>query len=83
MIVAVIKESQPGERRVALVPVQLGERDPRTGELPLKGGLAEGDIILRNPGSTLVDGQKAEFAKAAVSMGAAGASAAPAAAAKP
>jgi membrane fusion protein, multidrug efflux system len=69
--------------RVALVPVQLGERDPRTGELPLKSGLAEGDIILRNPGSTLVDGQKAEFAKAAVSVGVAGASAAPAAAAKP
>jgi membrane fusion protein (multidrug efflux system) len=69
--------------RVTLVPVQLGERDARTGELPLKSGLAEGDIILRNPGSTLVDGQKAEFAKAAVSAGAAGASAAPATAAKP
>ena len=41
------------------------------------------DIILRNPGSSLVDGQKAEFAKAAVAAGAAGASAAPAAAAKP
>lgn len=50
--------------RVALVPVQLGERDARSGELPLKGGLAEGDVILRNPGSTLVDGQKVEFVKA-------------------
>jgi membrane fusion protein (multidrug efflux system) len=69
--------------RLALVAVQLGERDPRTGELPLKSGLAEGDIILRNPGSTLVDGQKVEFAKAAVAAGVAGASAAPAAAAKP
>ncbi len=54
--------------RVALVPVQLGERDPRTGELPLKGGLAEGDQILRNPGSSLVDGQKAEFAKASTTV---------------
>jgi membrane fusion protein, multidrug efflux system len=52
--------------KLARVPVQLGERDARTGELPLKGGLVEGDMILRNPGSTLVDGQKVEFAKAAV-----------------
>jgi membrane fusion protein (multidrug efflux system) len=64
--------------RLALVPVQLGERDARTGELPLKSGLAEGDQILRNPGSTLVDGQKVEFAKATAN-GAAGASAAMAA----
>ncbi len=46
------------------VAVQLGERDARSGELALKGGLDEGDVILRNPGSTLVDGQKVEFAKA-------------------
>jgi membrane fusion protein, multidrug efflux system len=43
--------------------VQLGERDARTGEVALKGGLVEGDVILRNPGSTLVDGQKVEFVK--------------------
>jgi membrane fusion protein (multidrug efflux system) len=63
--------------RLARAAVQVGERDARTGELPLivgkgPGGLAEGDQILRNPGSTLVDGQKVEFVKAA----AAGASAA-------
>lgn len=67
--------------RLALVPVQLGERDPRTGELPLVSGLAEGDQILRNPGSTLVDGQKVEFAKAMLTASAPAASAA--AAAKP
>ena len=44
------------------VAVQLGERDPRTGDYPVKAGVAEGDRILRNPGSTLVDGQKVEFA---------------------
>ena len=52
------------DTRLALVPVQLGERDARSGELPLRGGLAEGDTILRNPGGTLVDGQKIEFATA-------------------
>jgi len=51
-------------QRIARVPVQLGERDARRGEYPLRGGLAEGDRILRNPGATLVDGQKVEFAAA-------------------
>ena len=71
------------DARLALVPVRLGARDPRTGEWPLlpeqgAGGLAEGDLVLRNPGSTLVDGQKVEFAKAMVTA-TAGASAAVAA----
>ncbi len=56
------------DARLALVAVQLGERDARSGEWPFAlgktGGLAEGDVILRNPGSTLVDGQRVEFAKA-------------------
>jgi len=51
--------------RIAKIAVQLGERDARSGEWALKGGVADGDVILRNPGATLVDGQKAEFAKAA------------------
>ncbi|MDH4062602.1 MAG: efflux RND transporter periplasmic adaptor subunit [Aquincola sp.] len=62
--------------RITKVTVQLGERDARTGEFELKGGLADGDLILRNPGATLVDGQRVEFAKAA-----AGAASAPLAAA--
>ena len=45
------------------VPVRLGDRDLRTGELPVLQGLAAGDRILRNPGSTLVDGQQVEWAK--------------------
>jgi membrane fusion protein (multidrug efflux system) len=52
------------DKAIAKVPVQLGERDPRRGEYPLLGGLAEGDKILRNPGSTLVEGQKVEYANA-------------------
>lgn len=50
--------------KLAKVTVQVGERDPRSGDVPLKGGLADGDTILRNPGSALVDGQRVEFAKA-------------------
>ncbi|MCG3190688.1 MAG: Multidrug resistance protein MdtA [Burkholderiaceae bacterium] len=49
------------------VAVRLGERDPRLGEFPVLAGLAAGDRILRAPGSTLVDGQKVEFAAAASS----------------
>lgn len=55
------------DKAIAKVPVQLGERDARRGEYPLRGGLAEGEQILRNPGSTLVDGQKVEFAAAPAS----------------
>lgn len=44
------------------VAVQLGERDPRRGEYPVISGLVEGDRILRAPGTTLVDGQRVEFA---------------------
>ena len=52
------------EGKLAKVQVQLGERDARSGEFVLKGGLNEGDLILRNPGGSLVDGQKVELAKA-------------------
>ena len=53
------------EGRIAKVAVQLGERDERRGEYPVKGGLADGDVILRNPGTTLIEGQQVEFAKPA------------------
>ena len=51
--------------RIGKVAVVLGERDERRGEFPVKSGLADGDVILRNPGSALVDGQKVEFARQA------------------
>jgi membrane fusion protein, multidrug efflux system len=53
--------------RINQVAVQLGARDERSGEFELKGGLANGDVLLRNPGSTLVDGQRVEMAKTAAS----------------
>ncbi len=49
--------------RINKVAVQLGARDERSGEYELKGGLADGDVLLRNPGSALVDGQRVEMAK--------------------
>jgi RND family efflux transporter MFP subunit len=50
------------DRVLNKVPVDLGERDARTGDFPVRGGLAEGDRVLRNPNSALVDGQKIELA---------------------
>lgn len=46
-------------QRVAL---DLGARDERTGQYAVEGGLAEGDTVLRYPGSTLKDGQAAQLA---------------------
>jgi RND family efflux transporter MFP subunit len=54
-----------GAGTVAKVPVKLGPRDLRTGEVPVISGLAAGDRLLRNPGSAPVDGQKFELAKPA------------------
>jgi hypothetical protein len=43
------------------VPLDLGVRDERTGRYAVDGGLAEGDTVLRHPGSTLKDGQAVEL----------------------
>ena len=50
---------------LAKVAVKLGERDARSGAYPVLEGLTAGDRILRKPGSTLVDGQRVEFAPSA------------------
>lgn len=50
---------------VAKVPVRVGVRDARTGEVPVLQGLAAGDRVLRRPGSNLSDGQSVELAAAA------------------
>ena len=57
------------------ISVKLGERDVRRGDYLVLGGLAEGDTILRNPSTTLKDGQKVELRDVAKPSGA-GASAA-------
>jgi len=62
-------------KAVTKVGVQLGERDPRTGDYPVLAGLAAGDRILRRPGSALVDGQPFEFASGGAPAGGASAAA--------
>ena len=42
------------------VALTLGDRDARTGAFALRGGLAEGDKVLRFPNSTLKDGQEVQ-----------------------
>jgi len=58
--------------------VKLGERDARRGTYVLLNGVAEGERILRNPTTTLVDGQAVEMAAAAAPAGASSATAVPA-----
>jgi RND family efflux transporter MFP subunit len=62
-------------RMLSKVEVKLGERDSRSGKVPVRSGLAAGDRVLRNPGSGLVNGQRFEFAvpaEAALASGASG-----------
>ncbi len=44
------------------VALDLGAHDERTGRYVVEAGLAEGDTVLRYPGSTLKDGQAARLA---------------------
>jgi membrane fusion protein (multidrug efflux system) len=46
---------------VKKVNLKLGDRDLRSGDFPVLSGLAAGDRVLRNPGSTLVDGQRSKW----------------------
>jgi membrane fusion protein, multidrug efflux system len=55
---------------LAKVELRVGERDARTGEVPVLSGLAAGDRLLRNPGSGLRDGQSVEFAASVAGAGA-------------
>jgi RND family efflux transporter MFP subunit len=47
------------------VALTLGARDARTGAFAVAKGLADGDTVLRYPGSTLKDGQSAKLADTA------------------
>ena len=61
------------------IDLALGGRDPRSGNFQVLSGLADGDVILRNPSSSYKQGQSAEMV--AAKAPAAGASAASAASA--
>jgi RND family efflux transporter MFP subunit len=45
------------DAKLQKVALTLGDRDARTGSFTLRGGLAEGDKVLRFPNTTLKDGQ--------------------------
>jgi membrane fusion protein (multidrug efflux system) len=52
------------DQTIEKVALSVGDRDPRSGEFVLKGGLAEGDTLLRYPTTTLHNGQPVEMAAA-------------------
>jgi membrane fusion protein, multidrug efflux system len=42
------------------IRINVGDRDPRSGEFALNSGLTQGDQLIRYPTSTLRDGQAVE-----------------------
>ena len=46
------------------IELALGARDPRSGHFEVRGGLADGDIILRSPSSSFKEGQSVELVSA-------------------
>ena len=48
------------DAKLQKVTLVLGERDARTGAFALRGGLSEGDKVLRFPNATLKDGQEVQ-----------------------
>lgn len=65
--------------RLNQIELALGARDPRSGHFEVRSGLAEGDIILRNPSSSFKEGQSVELVSVKPPAAAAAASAASAA----
>lgn len=55
---------KPDGATLRKIAVTLGERDPRSGEFPVRSGLAAGDRVLRHPVSSLRDGQAIELTRA-------------------
>jgi RND family efflux transporter MFP subunit len=53
-------------KSIAKVDLAVGARDQRTGNIEIRGGLKSGDAVLRNPNSSLKDGQPVELAAAKV-----------------
>ena len=53
------------------VELAIGARDPRSGNYEVQKGLAAGDVVLRNPNSSLKDGQKYQMATSRVAAAAA------------
>lgn len=58
------------DKTLSQVNLVVGARDPRTGNVEIKQGLAAGDVVLRAPTSNLKDGQKVEMPTARVASAA-------------
>lgn len=58
------------DKTLSKVDLVVGARDPRTGNLEVKRGLAAGDVVLRAPTSNLKDGQKVEMPNARIASAA-------------
>jgi hypothetical protein len=57
-------------KNIVKTDLLVGARDQRTGNIEIKGGLKPGDAVLRNPTSSLKDGQAFEMAGAKVASAA-------------
>ena len=58
------------DKKLSRVDLVVGARDPRTGNVEVKQGLAQGDVVLRSPTSNLKDGQTVQMATARVASAA-------------
>jgi RND family efflux transporter MFP subunit len=54
------------DRTLSKVDLQIGTRDPRSGNYEVRAGLAAGDTVMRNPSSSFKDGAKVDMAAAKV-----------------
>jgi RND family efflux transporter MFP subunit len=53
------------DRALEKVVLTVGDKDPRSGDFVLKGGVTEGDVVLKYPNTTLQAGQAVEMAEGA------------------
>jgi membrane fusion protein (multidrug efflux system) len=67
------------DKTISKVLLEMGLRDPRTGNYEVRKGLATGDMVLRSPSSTFKDGQAVELMAPKLATAAPGVPASPAA----
>jgi len=61
-----------GQDKLSKITINVGDRDPRTGDYVLKSGLNEGDKVIRYPSAMLKDGQAVQAQAAATTSMASG-----------
>lgn len=58
------------DKTIRKVDLAIGPRDTRTGNYEVRQGLAAGDVVMRNPGSSFKDGQAVQLAPGKVAAAA-------------